>query len=69
MVIIVLCCALNFSSGDGVRVHGHSKFLAEKLPAVKEAAEVQSGSKRVYITLEGVSSSLLINLLAPIYTG
>ena len=64
----LLCFALHFSSGDGVRVHGHSKFLAEKLPAVKEAAELQKGSK-VYITLEGVNSSHLFYLLARFYTG
>lgn len=64
----LLCFALHFSRGDGVRVHGHSKFLAEKLPAVKEAAELQKGSK-VYITLEGVKSSQLFYLLARFYTG
>ena len=54
---------------DEVKVHGLTVLLAPLLPMVREARMLQAGEGRTNITLEGVASKTLVNVLALLFTG
>ena len=54
---------------DGVKVHGLTVLLAPLLPMVSEARVLQSGEGRLNITLDGVASKALVNVMSLLLTG
>ena len=54
---------------DGVRVHGLTVLLAPLLPMVREARVLQAGEDRLNITLEGVASKTLVDVITLLHTG
>ena len=50
-------------------MHGLTVLLAPLLPMVREARTLQSGEGRLNITLDGVASKALVNVMSLLLTG